>query len=613
VELYFLIGGEPSDAAAVAAFTAAGAGRNCVLHPGFSDRAQLQFPGVESRAVGIDLIAMNGLEEERAYREAEAMTAAFHARLAPVPFHGVDLAACAGSLLGVRLDRVLMLVAAIEQLRAEGYGRVVVWLRSFARHFMAILAEAEALGWGPAEKALLRVREGRFEPEPVLWARQPFDPVGARVLTRLQAGQTLSRDEAVGGAAPAPGGLTIMLTSPGAGYLAEAAAMLEAADEAALPYRLLCLDPRVPGVLARLTTATPAGATQVVQRPELGMRAMDPDGLVAALAALFEQFEALADGSTGESSKALGEQTLAFLYGCFVNASAYRHAWLRSLEIERIAAWLDHDRARRLFFYPARTHLDPAPRLLMAARGGWAGSAISRSITADYRNFYVPCADRLAVLGEAQVEIAAARGFPAAGLRPIGSPQADAAFARAAAGASREPSRDRPMLLAATSGFDRAGEARWIPRLAAAARDAGLSLVLKPHPSLGAAPYRPLLGPDDDAVRLELDADIHGLIEDADAVVTDVSHVGKLAVYRGKPLAVANLSGQPFPYNRFDEIGIATLLADEGAVEAFARAVARGGAPTPDPGARAEFVRAEFAADDGRSGQRLVAFLAEPP
>jgi len=632
VELRFLIGGEPNDAAAVAAFAADGAQPSCVLHPGFSDRAGLAYPGVASRAIGVDLVTMNGPEEDRAYREAAELTEAFQNRLTPVPFHGVDLSACAASLLGLRLDRTLTLAYAVNQLRAEGFGRIVIWIRNFARHYLPLLAEAEALGWGATGESLLRVRDGRIEPEtPSLWARQAFEPTGRRVAMRFQDGPAPSLEEAVGGAAPAPGGLTIMLLTQSAGYLAEAAAVLEAADKAGLPYRLLCSEPRVIDALQQVMGPMPASAPQFILRPELGMRAMDPEGVCDALGALFGQFEALAvdpptamapgpDGPDGEppaetSGGDLGDRMLDFAFGCFAHASMHRRAWQRCIEIERMAAWLRHDDARRLFFYPARTHLDPAPHQMMAARGGWTASAIFRSITADYRNFHVPRADRLAVLGADQVGVAAGRGFPLAGLRPVGSPQADAAFAHAAPPpmTAKDAKTRTPTLLAATSGFDRAGEARWIPRMAEVARAGKIKLVLKPHPSLGAAAYRPLLGADDDAVRLEPAADIHALIDAADAVVTDVSHVGKLAVYRGKTLAVANLSGQPFPYNRFDELGIATLLDDERAVVAYAKAVGRGAAKAPDPERRAAFVRAEFTTDDRRSGERMVRFLAEPP
>ena len=45
------------------------------------------------------------------------------------------------------------------------------------------------MGWGPAGEALLRVREGRIEPEAAsVWARQAFEPIGRRVVMRLQDG-----------------------------------------------------------------------------------------------------------------------------------------------------------------------------------------------------------------------------------------------------------------------------------------------------------------------------------------------------------------------------------------------------------------------------------------
>jgi hypothetical protein len=595
---WFVIGGAPADAPAVAAFAAGLDGRACVLHPPFSDRAALDWSGVESRAVGVDLIAMNGPEEERAFMEAERFGARLAARLGPVPLGGLDLAACLPSLLDMRVERTLILAAALDALKAEAVAHAVVWFRSFTRFHLA----AADLGAHPGRAAVLRAADGALTPMPALQAVHPFDPVGARVIARAAA-----QEPAGGGAAGAAagGGLTVMLATRSAGYLAEAAPVLDALDAAGEPFRLLLADAADAAALgpAAARAAAEGRLGTVEDGPDPAWTA---DEIADALRALFARIEALAPGAPDDPVEAALERIAPLAR----HASAHRQAHRACRTLGRLAARLERDGTDRLFFYPSRTAWCPGPRMLMRARGGTAATAIFRSITADHRNFRLPDADALAVLGADQAAIAAARGFPAARVREVGAPSADAAFGgppptREAGGPRR--------ILAATSGFDRAGEPAWMAALAAEARRRpGAQLIIRPHPSLGDAPYRAAVGEDDDAVRIDRRGDIHALIDGSDAVLTDVSHVGKLAVYRGRALGVVNMTGVPFPYTRFDEAGVAAPLTDAAALRRFAAQVFDGAPPQADAAARARFVRAEFASDDGRSGARMAAFLRDP-
>lgn len=607
MKLWFLFGGDAGDAGVVRGFVDGLEGRVCVLHPPFSDRAHLDVGRAESRAIGVDLVAMNGPEEERAFREAERFGDALAARLAPVDFMGVDLVRCLPDLLDVRAEKLLIVASAVEILRAEGFDHVVVWIRSFSWFYMAVLGEAATLGMCAPERALLRIRDGGLEPQPGMARRHAFRPVGETVIDRLR-GDPVTPARITGAARPVPGGLTVMALTRARSYLDELAPVVAALERAGQPFRLLASDPATLDALSLRPGGTAGSAHPALLNGDApAADACDPDRIKAALAALFAGLDALAQAPR-PASRFLGDRTLDHVLDHVQNATIFRRAWLFCVQVERLAAWLDFDRTRRLFFYPSRTRLDPAPRDLMRARGGCAATAIFRSITADHRNFHLPHADALATLGLDQVAIARARGFPAGGVAAVGAPQADANFARWR-DAAPTPGGARAILVA-TSGFDRGGELRWMAALARAARAApGLRVVLKPHPSLPAGPYRAAIGEDDAAVRLEQGGDIHRLISEADAVLTDVSHVGKLAIYRGRALAVVNLSGAPFPYARFDEARLARLLDSEAAVAAFADAVRRGAPPPPDPEARAAFVAAEFTADDGLSGERMVAFL----
>lgn len=607
MKLWFLFGGDAGDAGVVRDFADGLEGRVCVLHPPFSDRAHIDVGRAESRAIGVDLVPMNGPEEERAFREAAQFGDDLVARLAPVDFMGVDLVRCLPALLDVRPEKALILASAVEILRGEGFDHVVVWIRSFSWFYMAVLGEAATLGLCVPEQALLRIRAGALEPQPGMARRHAFSPVGEVVIDRLRTG-AVTPAQITGAARSAPGGLTVMALTRAQSYLEEMVPVIAALERAGRPFRLLVSEQATLDALGAMGVRLDGAAlAAVLSGGAPAADACEPDRIKAALATLFARLDALAQAPR-PVSRFLGDRTLDYVLDHVQSATIFRRAWLFCAQVERLAVWLDFDRTRRLFFYPSRTHLDPAPRDLMRARGGCAATGIFRSITADYRNFHLPCADALATLGLDQVAIARERGFPAEGLTAIGAPQADASFARWR-GAAPAPGGPRTILVA-TSGFDRRGELGWIADLARAVRAApGLGLVVKPHPSLPTAPYRAAIGDDDASVRLDCGGDIHRLIEQADAVVTDVSHVGKLALYRGRSLAVANLSGAPFPYNRFDEAGLASLLDSKAAIAAFADAVRRGAPPPPDPAARAAFVAAEFTADDGMSGERMAAFL----
>jgi hypothetical protein len=89
----------------------------------------------------------------------------------------------------------------------------------------------------------------------------------------------------------------------------------------------------------------------------------------------------------------------------------------------------------------------------------------------------------------------------------------------------------------------------------------------------------------------------------ASAVVTDVSHAGKIAVYFGRPLMVVNISGTQYPYHRFDESGVALGAYSIEEVAPTLDHVLEGRYQTVH---RSRFVQREFTSDDNRASDRIA-------
>lgn len=591
MKVRFIYGGALADARLIAEFAANAPGRCCVLHPPFSPFAKGDFGVVESRAIGVDFLMMNGLEEETAFRLAQEFASSIVTRTSDVEIAGVELTRCLSNMFDLRLERILLIVQALEALKREGYDSVLVWARAFSRFQLAALP-AEAL---QNDDTLSRIADGRIESQASQCVSHPFDPVGVRILAREAAQAPASR-----GNPPIPSDdLTVFLHTSAHSYIEEIRPVLDALDAAGSSHRLLLHDSNVLKALGNDDTAS--GAVLLDDAHPI-LDSWAPEHMTEALRSLFSALDNRAPVMPGDPLEAALER----IFPLALHASVYRRAWRFCMKVARLDAWLARDRTRRFFFYPCVSGLDPAPRMLMRARGGKAATAVFRSITEHFRNFTLPAADELAVMGMDQARVALARGFDEKGARMVGAPLVDAGFA--AVGANEK--RDRDEILVATSGFDTSGEQRWIAALAEWLRARGRGrMILRPHPSRDEGFYRDIMGADDEHARIDRTTDIHLSIDQAAAVLTDVSHVGKLAVYRDRPLATVNLSGTPFPYHRFDEQGVATGIDTLAALKTYAENVLAGALPPLDPRARARFIRDEFTSDDGLSGARMASFL----
>ncbi len=114
-------------------------------------------------------------------------------------------------------------------------------------------------------------------------------------------------------------------------------------------------------------------------------------------------------------------------------------------------------------------------------------------------------------------------------------------------------------ILIATSGLDK-NESSWMYEVIRYANRKNYQIIVKIHPDKQLTHHNHLENnPENLQFHIIQDADILELLAVSDVVITDYSNVGLLAILSDKPLLVANLTRKPFPNNRYDELGVATL------------------------------------------------------
>jgi hypothetical protein len=119
---------------------------------------------------------------------------------------------------------------------------------------------------------------------------------------------------------------------------------------------------------------------------------------------------------------------------------------------------------------------------------------------------------------------------------------------------------NRPIIFIATSGHDH-HEADWISKLITYANRNDYEIIIKFHPSYEAERSRDLLSKTNSQKfhLVQSDIEISQLLPVSTIVITDNSSVGVGGILLDKPLIVANLIGQPYDNNRYDEYGVALL------------------------------------------------------
>jgi hypothetical protein len=246
-------------------------------------------------------------------------------------------------------------------------------------------------------------------------------------------------------------------------------------------------------------------------------------------------------------------------------------------------------------------------------------TTLAASVGNSLRSLGVYRADRIAVYGRQAERVFAEMGYDPERIVLTGDASFDS-LARTSdleLRAARERlglSKDKRTLLIATSRFDLA-EAGWIRRFIEVARRRGnLQIVVKIHPNFTLADYGRLAQEAADAgVPMVRDGEVRPLIALSDAVVTDYSHVGKEALLLGKPLLTVNLTGGPFPANRYEEEGLALgVKSIEGIEMAIERVFEDPALRESLAKKRQEMVGEYFYKADGGAAKRIFRLLMAP-
>jgi hypothetical protein len=186
------------------------------------------------------------------------------------------------------------------------------------------------------------------------------------------------------------------------------------------------------------------------------------------------------------------------------------------------------------------------------------------SISEKRRNFSIYYLHYVTILGENQRQILIDKGYKNNQIISVGQPELDEVLQKWTYKSSlsflkkeiKGFNKNIKTILIATSAFDRKNEIDWIKILIKnfSCRD-DIQIILKPHPS--ALNYYSLLKNTKNFFIADSQLPIYPFIQTSDIVLTDVSHSGKLAVFFNKKLIVVNISGKNFPYQNFDEEGVA--------------------------------------------------------
>ncbi|MCW5697427.1 MAG: hypothetical protein KIS96_11935 [Bauldia sp.] len=596
-------------------------GRVCFLFNMPAESAAVDLSPHTVRHVVGDLIATNSADEELSFRRSAEHFAAAPAYFEPVGFHGVDLRHCLKRLPNIAADYLLRIARALERLRHDGFDHLVVWFNRYSPFYLAILDEAATMGLCEPRDAVLQIVDGALVP-----MAEIFEIVSpASCLPTYLRAWTKDADVVgplLAGLGPLePGGVHVLVATEVGNYIPYLAEAIRVLQDAGVPYRALAKSGAIREQLLPLLSADgiPADRVALIPGVEESRFSEDPQKIAGAVAALFTQIGPRLAKRPPEAPAELGEHTLHYAWLYYNTRQAIRHAYLFCLQIERLDAFLQHDRPACLYTYPALSPYDPALAHLMRARGGTAASAIFLSVNADYRNLAYPQFDRMAVLGTAQTEALAARGYPSDQIVEVGSPLLDAEFAKWTPADARKyigsvlggDLAPGPLILVATSAFRQEDEFVWLEWLAdSLPRDGSVSAIVKLHRFTYAPPYeRRVAEIGHPRLFVTQEGEIYPYLAASDVVVSDVSHAAKQAVYAGKTLWVANISGAPFPYNRFDQEGVARLAATR---EDFANIVAEAmGEKAFERGEAdiARFIRREFTSNDGKARERMNAFF----
>ena len=603
--------GQAGDAA-LARFVAGLSGRVAVLVPALSalGRTRADLHVVNER----DLIPLGGALEERIHRDAALHRAGLRERLADHRLLGVPLVDDLAVHLGQAHENLATLLTALCMLVEQGHDHVVLALEGYTIHHLALLDHARRVGLASPDDPALCLRDGELVPAPA----HPLARDPAPYLAEFRAFP--ATDVAVRGErerllASRTGGTVLILPSGEAHFARNLAPLVRELRRRDAPCRVLAYDAGPQAALRALGVETDLFLPPGDDRPDR------PERIASALAPFIAAYIEDLDARRAASAATPGAGFFEDVDLRLASADGYWGMFRLGLAIERLDAVMRAARPRSVYVMPQSSYLERSAAALCRKYGAVSVTSLFFSVTGTYRSYCGYSADVVTLLGRDQGDVFLARGYRPEQLVPVGQPELDEAFATwdrersLAHVAARLPEFDpaRPTIVIASATIDPAGELAWTEALAARAHP-GTQVIAKLHPSIPSAPF--------DAIRrrrpelplwIVEDRELHPYLRLADLVVTDASHAGGLAVCLGKPLLVVNLTGAPFPYNRFDEEGVAACARTLDELAAHVDAFAAGTFP-PGTGPRQDdYISRNFVNREGGAAARIADTLLDPP
>lgn len=624
-DLHLLLNIGPGDASTVRAWVSKLPGRVAVLLQGYSDLHDCEW-GAKAFSE-FDIVPTSSDAEEEIYRYVSEFNRQFDESFADIRFLGVPLVKDLDNLVGSTPERHLSLSASVDHLLKQGFERVVVLLQHHSAFHFAFFREAIRQGIAaPRSRPLLMVdgelrpASGTYETESVVALegrlRRLLVPSGSKEIAPLLKG--MRREEPI---------LLVLSSNPI--FVRNAANVVRAARM------------RYPELPVFVDTRATIAALERAECPNA--RVVQPDGIydvvnaAAAASAIVELFRRI-EAYTNSVSSSMFSRWWAFASGRSKIAHDKKSSLLLALKravlqpellgrfaeycgfIENFTMLLDAQNPSAVFRIPSvGNFFDHAVLYLARDRSIPLVAASVMSFDARYRNLNRFDYDKLTVLGEEQAEII--RDLRMANeVIAVGQPDLDEAHWRWTPEASRsyvlerlKLTRSKQLVVVATSALALESELKWIVSLGEHARRRGdTDIVVKLHPSVSLSAYSAVVDKGSDwPVHLVTDWEILPYLVVADVVLTDASHAGKQAIYLGKPLISVNMTGVPFPYNRYGEEGVAALCESEGSLLAeldkCLDSESQRSARLPET--RNAYIRRYMTANDGRASDRIVQIL----
>lgn len=560
--------------------------------------------------------------EERAVREVSFHRVALSHRLRDFQVSGVPFADDLAITIGQSLEYTSIMSRSVAALVHAGYDHIVIILENYSYCQMALLREARACGLAPDDAVPWSLHTNSFVRVPQLMAEDDIDAYvnSVRSLAAESTQQSAERIERLGSAR---GGTIFLIKTTGAVYADSMAEILRALNERDEPVHVMTFWPSMGDVWK---TRYGFDSHNIISPTDRSPA--DPSRLAETLEHFLKAYRGDVDARLRQH--AIQTNPLYGFHTCdFVDAGCFFVPFFGALvdyavAIERFDQIIAELRPNAIYCAPGASMMGNGIAQLARNHGVRTVTSAFTSVSNEFRS--IPAmsyrADFTTVIGEDQVCHFAARAFPAETIVPVGQPDMDPVrthWSKAQCDAylaERFPTYDpaKHALVIATSSVEHEMDIPYTEYLGEIAQVRGdTQVILKMHPTRNLTPFHALLHrrPDLPLLLVTNPGDeIYAYLGAAGIVLTDISHVGKRAVFFGKSMIVVNFTGTPYDFTRYDEEGVALLATT---LDELSDAVTR---LLDDPAAREQlvahhhdFLRHYMFSNDGRSGDRVADLL----